>query len=281
MVTLENARTDGPLDGASLAVRTYGDSGPHVVVIHGGPGAAGYMAPVARQLSARFRVAEPLQRMTEKTPLTVQRHVDDLHAVIATHCSGESATLVGHSWGAMLALAYAAAYPDTVTSVVVIGCGTFDSASREILEAAMEQRMTQSVRARLERLSRTVRDPDVRMCAVGRVLENVYSYDLVPHQDETEYYDARGHNESWRDMLRLQRDGYYPAAFSHISVPVLMLHGAHDPHPGRSTYACLQQVMPQIEYVELARCGHYPWWERHAATVFFDALREWLSCHAT
>jgi hypothetical protein len=34
-------------------------------------------------------------------------------------------------------------------------------------------------------------------------------------------------------MIRLQDHGVYPAAFSAIRSPVLMLHGAVDPHPGR------------------------------------------------
>ena len=34
-------------------------------------------------------------------------------------------------------------------------------------------------------------------------------------------------------MLRLQTEGIYPASFAAIKVPVLMVHGTFDPHPGR------------------------------------------------
>jgi pimeloyl-ACP methyl ester carboxylesterase len=259
-----------------ITVRAYGASGPTVVVLHGGPGAAGYMAPVCRQLSYEFTVIEPLQRPSGRVVLTVDLHIADLRDVIHRYAT-RGVTLVGHSWGAMLALTFAARHPGMVSGIVLIGCGTFDPASREILESTVEQRMTAVHRDRLRRSSRTIEDEDVRMCVVGRILEPVYSYELAPHADETEWYDARGHRESWADMLRLQQSGVYPAEFRSVRAPVLMLHGDYDPHPGQSTFACLRAVMPQLEYVELERCGHYPWWESSAHDAFFEVLRGHLA----
>ncbi len=42
-------------------IRKYGNPPFSVAVIHGGPGAPGEMAPVARELSSRWGVLEPLQ----------------------------------------------------------------------------------------------------------------------------------------------------------------------------------------------------------------------------
>ena len=41
--------------------RKYGDAPFRVAVVHGGPGAGGEMAPVARFLSSQFGVLEPIQ----------------------------------------------------------------------------------------------------------------------------------------------------------------------------------------------------------------------------
>jgi pimeloyl-ACP methyl ester carboxylesterase len=38
----------------------------------------------------------------------------------------------------------------------------------------------------------------------------------------------------------------------------------------------LTPYLPQLEYRELARCGHHPWLERHARETFFRIVREWL-----
>ena len=105
-----------------IKLRRYGDDGPLVLVLHGGPAAPGYMVPVARYLAANFRVIEPFQRHSSPDePLTVQRHIDDLHAVIKAESKGQRPMLVGHSWGAMLALAYAAAHPDSEAGIVLVG----------------------------------------------------------------------------------------------------------------------------------------------------------------
>ncbi|MBN1856500.1 MAG: alpha/beta hydrolase [Dehalococcoidia bacterium] len=269
-------------DSRTLAVRTYGDEGPEVLLLHGGPAAPGSIAPVARELSDRFRVIEPFQRRRGNTPLTVQRHIDDLHSVVKERCRTSLPSLVGHSWGAMLALAYAAQHPGVARCIVLIGCGTFDPLARRQMEAVLAQRTNPRIEARRRRLLLDVKDGDVRLCVLCRLLEPLYTYDVLEGAvDETEEYDKQGHDETWSDMVRLQKRGIYPASFSDISVPVLMVHGDWDPHPGLMTLRTLQTYMPQIEYVELPQCGHYPWREKAARGPFFEVLREWLGQHTT
>src|SRR5215471_11358752 len=106
-----------------LRVRGYGQSGPGVIVLHGGPGAAGHMAPVASGLAQSYRVFEPFQRGSGAEPLNVATHVADLHEIVTT-CARGSPALIGASWGAMLALAYAAAHPSSVGPLILVGCGT-------------------------------------------------------------------------------------------------------------------------------------------------------------
>ncbi len=50
-----------------------------------------------------------------------------------------------------------------------------------------------------------------------------------------------------------------------------------DPHPGPLIRASLEPHLPQLEYRELAECGHYPWIERSAREEFLATLRAWLS----
>jgi len=260
-----------------LEVRRYGERGPAVVVLHGGPGAPGYMAPVCRELASGFTVIEPLQRCSGQGPVTVRRHLEDLRQVIEMYCREVRPALVGHSWGAMLLLAYAAAYPGTASRIVLIACGTFDTVSRASFQHAVRERTTPAVAERLREVSRRVKDADARLCVMSRILEPLYSCDLLPHQDETVQYDAVGQRETWSDMLKLQRNGIYPAAFTQIREPVLMLHGDTDPHPGEMIRDSLLPAMPQLEYLEMARCGHYPWLERHAKECFFAALTSRLA----
>src|SRR5262249_24597128 len=88
-----------------LTLFSHGRTGPVVVALPGGPGAPGSAATWARELSTSFRVLEPLQRGSGDGPLSVARHVAVLHDLIARR-GGDPPALVGHSWGALLALAF-------------------------------------------------------------------------------------------------------------------------------------------------------------------------------
>ncbi|MBN1511904.1 MAG: alpha/beta hydrolase [Phycisphaerae bacterium] len=264
-------------DSSTIFNREYGTAGPCVAVLHGGPGAPGYMTPVARELADAFRVLEPFQRGSEGVPLTVDRHVADLKGLLERRWPGERPSLVGHSWGAMLALCFAAAHPEMAGAVVLIGCGTFDAAARRQLQATRGERLGCEVQLRLEQLSRDCSDPDASLREFARVLQKCDSVDLIDCPDESEPCDARAAEQTWADMLRLQAEGVYPAAFASIRCPVRMLHGADDPHSGRLILAGLKPHIPHIEYEELARCGHYPWLERAARDAFYRHLRTWLA----
>jgi pimeloyl-ACP methyl ester carboxylesterase len=236
------------------------------------------MAPVARGLEDSFRVLEPFQRGSGREPLTVDRHVRDLHELVASQCDGERPALVGFSWGAMLALAYAAAHPKAAGRLVLIGCGTFDRAARARLQTTVDERLdeVEGLRLRLERLPQEVSDPDERLRVTGELILPLYSHALVTTATEVAACDARAHRETWEDMVRQQDAGVYPAAFAAIESPVLMLHGAVDPHPGTMTRTTLQHYIPQLEYHEWQRCGHCPWLEKAVHNEFFSRLRAWL-----
>ncbi len=262
-----------------MRVREYGESGPIVIALHGGPAAVGGAAPIARGLAESFRVLEPWQRGSGEEPLTVATHVADLHELIVSRCDGVRPGLVGTSWGAMLALAYAAEHPESAGPLVLVGNGTFDLKARARLTEIIEERQSSEMRERVERLEQDFPDKNERMQERLRLVRSVYEYDpidLRSFDGDGKPFDMRAHTETWEDMLRQQAEGVYPAAFETILSPVIMLHGAHDPHPGRMIYDGLKPVIPQLEYREWERCGHSPWAERQVRDEFFAAMREWL-----
>jgi len=266
---------------SELHVRTYGEHGSFVVLLHGGPAAPGSLAPLGRALADDFRVLEPWQRGAGEQPLNVARHIEDLRALLASRCDGERPVLVGHSWGAMLALAFGAAHPGDVSGLALVGCGTFDEAGRDEFrqrfEAALEERP--DIREALDRLRTDETDPDRRLAAIGSCIGPLYGSPDVAPDDPQDLgpCDARAHRETWDDMLRLQADGLHPAAFAAIDVPVLLLHGELDPHPGALIAESLRAHMPQLELHSWARCGHSPWLEPDVRDDFVERLRAWLN----
>ncbi len=261
-----------------LRFRSYGSEGPMIVLLHGGPGAPGYMAPVGQRLAeTSFRVLEPFQRRSGGEPLSVHRHISDLAQFLAAEAPGSVPAIVGHSWGAMLALCFACEFPELATPLVLIGCGTFDATSRAEYKARVAARTPPDLQSRLERISTEIEDPDERFRCIGDLLLPVYSHTPTLQTSAGIRCDAVGHLESWNDMIRLQAQGILPARFSAINASVLMLHGAEDPHPGPMIFASLDPYVRQLEYREIESCGHYPWLESKARTEFGEFLVSWLS----
>ena len=264
-----------------ISARSYGSQGPTVVVLHGGPGAPGSAASLARALAHHFRILEPLQRHSGQVSLTVARHVEDLREV-----APRPAILIGCSWGAMLGLSYAARYPKEVSSLILVGCGTYDLASREIHRKSLEKllglRKSQIADRLKERLA-TAANPEERdaiLAELGELYMFAESYDRLAEEGIAAprlSVDQTGHIETWTDVLRLQRERVEPQAFCEILAPVLMIHGDRDPHPGPATRDLLRQYIPRLEYFELERCGHEPWRERHARDRFIELLRQWCT----
>lgn len=85
----------------SVNPRSWGCAPYRVALVHGGPGGAGEMTPLARELSASgHSVLESFQ-----TAFTVDAQVDELRHLLDGHAP---VTLVGFSWGAWLSLLAAA-----------------------------------------------------------------------------------------------------------------------------------------------------------------------------
>lgn len=254
----------------------YGNKGRPVIVLHGGPGASGTAASVAKGLAGDFRVFEPWQRTSSDMPLSVAVHVSDLHWLISARCDDQVPALVGESWGAMLALAYAAEYPETVGPLVLIGCGTFDRSSREEAVRIRKRRISDYIKKHPEYSSDLYLSFQEQIMKWHEMTDNYDCVTDVIGNSETEPFDMKAYTETWNDMIRCQEEGIYPQSFAVIRSPVIMLHGAYDPHPGKMIKAQLKRYIPQLEYYEFEKCGHSPSKETYAKDDFFRVMCAWL-----
>jgi pimeloyl-ACP methyl ester carboxylesterase len=126
--------------GGPVVARQHGSAPFHVVVVHGGPGAAGELAPGARRLAASRGTLEPIQTAT-----TVDGQVEELRAAIQSRAD-PPVVLVGHSWGAWLSGILAARYPRLVRKLILIGTGPFEEHYVPMLRETRLQRLTPNER---------------------------------------------------------------------------------------------------------------------------------------
>ena len=118
------------------------------------------------------------------------------------------------------------------------------------------------------------------LAAWGDLAAAAQAVDAIEPPDAVEP-DPAGNEETWSDVLHRQRTGEEPASFAAIRVPVLMIHGDDDPHPGPMIGDSLREFIPTLEYVGLPRCGHEPWRERFARDAFAETVVGWLGAHSS
>lgn len=111
--------------GRALFVEELGAGAPTLVFLPGIGATSRYWHTVVAPLAARARLllVDPLGFGRSPKPWTtysVDRHVAALHRAVALGGEGGPVTLVGHSLGARLAVAYAARYPERVGRLVLV-----------------------------------------------------------------------------------------------------------------------------------------------------------------
>jgi proline iminopeptidase len=261
------------VDGAQLFTLEIGDGPDVAVLLHGGPGAShDYLRPQMDALAepGRRRLFYYDQRGGGQSPLDPgvkpggwPVHVADLEAVRA-HRGRDKLTLVGYSWGALLAMLYAVEHPDRVEKLALISPAP--AAMRE--RATMKERMARAMqRPAVEELRRTLDPKDRRV----KFALAVSSYFVDPRRalDLTPFVVKQGVEDAiWQSL----RDQDLRARLRELDVPSLVVHGLEDVIPVESAQATADAL--NAELITLPRCGHVPYIE--APEPLFAALNRFL-----
>jgi proline iminopeptidase len=121
-------------DGSRLALHVTGSSAttqPPIIAVHGGPGVAdmAHDAPAFAALATDRDVyvydrvgTGASTRLPDPMGYTTARAVQDLEAV-RVHTGASRVVLHGHSWGVLIAVAYAQEHPDRVAALVLSAPG--------------------------------------------------------------------------------------------------------------------------------------------------------------
>ncbi len=131
-------------DGTALRVRVFGpEDAPTIVLVHGWTCALEFWTLQIQALQSEFRiVAYDLRGHAGSAPshdkdYSIEAFADDLDVVLrATVPSGERATLVGHSLGAMTIVAWASERPDEILDRVS-AVGLFSTGVGDLVSSAL------------------------------------------------------------------------------------------------------------------------------------------------
>lgn len=270
---------------ASVRYSVCGNGKP-VLIANGGPGfSSWHMQEFAKTLSKKgFKVILFDQRGTgnSKVPaydslnITLDLVLEDMQKVIKQEVKGK-AIVMGHSFGGILAMSFAAKYPAMVEKLVLCSSAGINLDFLNYFSDNIFQRL-QLVSNDTVAIPVTVKEREEAFYAMLKANAPAYFYNkknvaefidilTIPGSYSPEYNSLM-----WSDLFRTKYD--LTKRFKGFKKPVLVIQGRQD-ILGDETAIRISQSIPGSKLVFMNRCGHVPWMD--APEDFLRELEMFLS----
>lgn len=264
----------------TLFVRVAGDprSGEVLLASHGGPGMTShYMVDLEQLAGPNMAVVTYDQRGTGRSTAPtggasdyeLEDYADDLEA-IRRAIGANKVHVLGHSWGGLVTMAYAAAYPKQVASLLLVSSGP---PTWEAIEAGF---------AGLEIRIRVLQDEGIipralPADATGRLEAILPAYFADPAFSLPAAGDGPPEYSQVANQMTWQVVGDYDLTdqIATINKAVLIVWGEDDPFGLPMAEATRDALTgARVHFVVLKSCGHF-WHECPAA--FYEQVRAFLN----
>lgn len=287
-----------PVGRTSLYAREIGRGQP-MIVLHGGPDFDhGYLLPDLDRLADAFRLIYYDQRGRGKSAegvepddVTLASDVGDLDRV-RQHFQLAPSALLGHSWGAVLALEYTLRYPTRVSHLILMNPAPASASDVAMLRKAYLQKLGADMdRQRTIVASAAYQDGDPEAVAARYRIH--FKPALARPQDYEKLMAAMkaGFVSQGKDGIvkaravedRLMRDTWEVDGYDllpklrNLNVPTMVIWGDHDFIPAKIAEH-IARAIPDARLVTLRDCGHFAYLEcagdvRGAFNEFFRRTR--------
>jgi len=258
-----------PADDATIDVLTEG-SGDPIVLIHGFPLTREVWDAQAAQLAQRSRVIRPDLRgmgasSVPEGPYLMETLAGDVAAVLDA-LGMERASIVGHSMGGYVAMAFCRMYAERVTRLALV-CSRLAADSPEVAKDR------EDLADRAEREDRVDAIVDAYL---PRLFAQLTLVNRSPIVDAARAMARKNSAKGAAAMLRgmAQRVEAYDIA-EDLKMPVLVVAGAADQIVSLNEAEKMRRAFPSARLRVLGRSGHVPMLEEPEALA--DLLRDFAS----
>lgn len=239
-----------------------------ILALHGLTGYAETFLPLIPALNPPYRVLSmdlrgrgESEQPADERAYGLQAHLRDIPAVLET-LAPEGALLMGHSLGAMLALAVAAEHPHRVRGLILFDGGplpsrAFSESLNQVLNARLEELPSLEAFQELVRSMPFLQPFDERLMPIleAGLTQESDGRVRVKFPSRLGALEAMELGAIWNERLRTYQ--------GRIRCPVLLLKapvgtfGPHDRFFTESEENLLRQVIPQVRTVEVPGTTHY------------------------
>lgn len=257
-------------ENGNIHYKSFGKGTP-ILIINGGPGldCAGF-EPIASEFAERgFQViifdqsGTGKSSVSEKNAQTIALSVivEDMET-LRQHLQLEKWTLMGQSFGGMVAAAYAKQYPKRIQSLIFSSSAGLNLDFLEEFETQLHKQLTPSQIDSLQLLNTAIDNGDTSaetLLSYSEILAKAYVF----NKDKSASIAKRLLQVDYSihtlimDNLKTQKFDL-SNSFTNFHEPVLILQGLHDVI-SEQTARKIATAFPNSKLVLLEKCGHYPW----------------------
>ena len=282
-------------DGVQLFYKIAGSGPETLVVVHGGPG---------NSLESIFNDFEPISKnrtviyydqrgqgkselVKDGSKLGYEQHVADLEAV-RQHFKLDKMTLMGNSWGGLLISLYAVEHPDRVERMILDSPAGPMKGFLDDMEDEISRRSAKIYTPQQIANSRKFRDPNTWLKAKDplAICHDFYYMVLATYTYSQTFGDGYkgdlcvGGTDSVRQQPMVRAHAWSSLGdfnlipkLGAVKAPVLVIHGAADVIPLRSSEAWAAGY-PNARLFLIQKAGHISQIEQ--PEIFFPAIETFL-----
>jgi proline iminopeptidase len=257
-----------PRGGFDLYYRSLG-AGKPVLILSGGPGDdCDYMLPVASEVAKYAHAILLEERGTgrslppriDRSTINLALYLEDFEA-LRVHLNVQRWTVIGHSAGGILAMDYAAAFPDRVDKLILLDTAPVAFQYLTSFEDNLFDRLSPEDRDRLASLEQTD-SPQSRAEVAELEAKGLFFNRIIGEQLAAQL------SNSWHAGVgrllgpEITAPGYdLRPRLKSFDRPVLVLNGRQDLMDPRMAYETSAAFgHSTLQFID--RAGHFPWFDQ-------------------
>jgi proline iminopeptidase len=254
-------------------------SGEPIIFLHGGPGLShDYLVQPFEQLSSKYELIFFDQRgsgassaLGPDQTICIDDFVTDIET-LRKSLKLSDITLIGHSWGGLLAVLYAKKFGNSLRKMILIdpapGNSSLDNAGRSIMRGRLSVEDIEEINSIMKNKPFETQD----MVAINRFIQinerpRFFDQSYLSRNKPTFTFEMIVKLQTVSGLLNEELDDYdIYHTIQGVDIKTLVIHGDYDPIPVESSKK-YSEMLPSSKFQLMDDCGHFPFIEKQKETL--------------